>query len=323
MLKQKIKIFLLNFVLGLTITSCATFEPIQIQVLNPAKVKVSPAINKVVLINHAIIKNNQLNSNSDSLNTDQYFAGLLQVMGNSPRFEIAGNKPININKPSQYEQLGWSVINKICADSSADAVIVLENCQVKYTDPIKIILTDYGFYGSLEMDNNSIWKIYIPQVNKTDDNYYLKDTLFWDASGVLQSEVLEKIPKITDATMQSCFYAGVQYGERICQTWSNKTRYLIVCEKPDFQRALQLAKQNKWNEAIEIWKKYPYGKNKRLGSYAAYNLAVASETLDHIDIALEWASKSYLLKHSEFIEYYISTLEKHDYQKKVIEEQLK
>jgi hypothetical protein len=85
--------------------------------------------------------------------------------------------------------------------------------------------------------------------------------------------------------------------------------------------AFNLAKQDKWDDAIEIWKKFPYGKRKRLAAYAAYNLAVASETLDHIDLALEWASKSFFLNRNKFIEDYINILEKRKTEKNLIENQ--
>ena len=83
------------------------------------------------------------------------------------------------------------------------------------------------------------------------------------------------------------------------------TGILFRIEKADFINALQYVKIDKWEAAITLWKKYTYGKNKRLAANACYNMAIASETYDNIDVALEWAAKSFLLKKDEFTEKYI------------------
>ena len=316
--------------------SCSTYEPIQIQILKPASINISGDIKKVLFINHAVYTKSSFinnsnetikNENLDSIRTSEYFNGLYEVFSNSPRFEVVNSNPVYIAKliyNERFKSLDWNTIDTLCIDSSADAAIVLENFQVQYSPKIPVHYNqEYGYYiGTLEMDNSSLWKIYVPTIHKVEDDYLLMDTLFWDGYGDYENEVLEQLPSIKDAVMQSCNYAGNKYGLRIAQTWETKNRYLIYCENKDFRTAFNLAKQDKWEDAIELWKKYPYGKRKRLAAYAAYNLAVASETLDHLDIALEWASKSYLINKNSYVEKYIKILENRKSEKEVIEKQL-
>ena len=327
---KKILVLLL---LGSLFASCKIYEPVSIQLLKPAKVRISPNVYKVLLVNHSSYKKTTFTSNglsnfenSDSIRTNQYFLGLIDVLKNSPRYELAKNEIIYIEKPdnkSQYKSLEWPVIQQLCEQNNAEAAIVLENYQLSYYYPIKMKTLQWGLYGMLDIQNNTLWKIYSIKPNIIENDFLLNDTLYWDGSGETESQVLSTIPPINDAIMQSCYYAGLKYGEHIAQTWKTQNRYLITCENANFQSAVELAKQNKWTEAVEIWKKYPYGKNKRLASFAAYNIAIASEALDHIDIAIEWAAKSYLLRHNKNTENYISTLENRKIENSKIESQFK
>lgn len=322
-------------ILLLTFFSCSTYEPIQIQVLKPAYVKISKDINKVILINYAVYNKSSFTNktgvtkqfeNIDSIRTNEYFNGLNNVLNNSPRFEIENDNPIflsKLNYNERFKSLDWLTIEKLCNDSNADAAIVLESFQVLYSSKVPIFYNeDKGrLQGTLELDNSSLWKIYIPSQHKVEDNFLLLDTLFWDGFGDYDYQVLGQLPDINDAILQSCYYAGEKYGERIAQTWETKKRYLIYCNNKDFITAYNLATQDKWEDAIELWRKFPYGKRKRLAAFASYNLAVASETLDHIDLALEWASKSYLLNKNPFVENYIKILEKRKSEIDIVEKQ--
>jgi hypothetical protein len=317
--------------------SCSTYKLMQIQILKPASIKLSGNINKILLVNHAVLRTSTFtsvdngtltNENKDSIRTSEYFNGLCEVLSNSPRFETFNISPVYIAKSNfneRYYSLEWPVIKKLCNDSSADAAIVLENFQVIYLPKGTMQYNDeFGYFkGTLEMDNSSLWKIYVPANNKIEDDFLETDTLCWDGYGFDESTVLEQFPDISDAILQSCFYAGKKYGQRIAQTWETRSRYLIYCNNKDFRKAHKLATNENWEEAIEIWKKYPYGKKKRLAAYAAYNLAVASEVLDHIDVALDWASKSFFLKNDILVENYIKILEKRKTDKDIIEDQFK
>jgi len=317
--------------------SCSTYKSIQLQVLKPAKIKIPGNINKILLINHAVLRKSTFksqedktikNENNDSIRTSEYFNGLCDILSNSPRFETFNEIPIYINKLNyndRFKSLEWQVIEKLCKDSSADAAIVLENFQVIYSPKVPLhYYEDYGYLkGTLEMDNSALWKIYVPSNSKIEDDFLETDTLYWDGYGNDEPQVLEQLPDLNDAVYQSCFYAGKKYGQRIAQTWETRNRYVIYCNNKDFKMAYMLAIQDKWEEAIELWKKYPYGRRKRLAAFAAYNLAVASETLDHIDLALDWASKSYFLDNNTFVENYINILEKRKVDKDIIEDQFK
>jgi hypothetical protein len=329
---------IISTVLSLAIChSCCLYEPIDIQILKSADHRITSEIQRIMMVNHALYnksrflneENLPVRNNYDSIVTNHYFEGLSEALIKSPRFDLISMDPITMNKAGyneRFKSMDWVTVKELCRDSSIDALLVLENYQVLYSDKVPVYYSpaEGNFYGTLKMENNSLWKIYFPSKDTIVDDYLQKDTLYWDGHGDSEYEVYDQIPEAKQAVFQSCYYAGIKYGERISQTWVNKKRYLITCENKDFKKALEMAKQNNWMIAIDIWKKFPYGKNKRLASYASYNLAVASEIMDNIDAALEWASKSYFIKNRKdaFIENYIRILEDRKNEKEIILDQL-
>ena len=54
-----------------------------------------------------------------------------------------------------------------------------------------------------------------------------------------------------------------------------------------------------WEGASEIWKKLAYGKDEKLASKACFNMALACEMEDMLLPALDWATKSLILREDE------------------------
>lgn len=312
-------IFIFIVFLMVVASSCSVYEPIQLQVLKPAGANLKENISSVALVNHAVI-HKQKDPRTDSLRTDEYFYGLAGVLSNSPTISFNQKNYYYVRKTidTRFDKLNWDYVLSICGDS-IDAAIVLENYQVTLNDPTAVEFSSvYGFYTQLKVENTSLWRIYYPRTKEIIYEHLLKDTLIWDASSFDQGELKYQLPELDEAVNQSCFYSGVKLGEHISPSWNTKTRFLINCEYYDFQNAIIYAKNNQWDKAIELWKKYPYGKKKRLAAYAAYNLAIASETMDLIDVALEWAAKSYLLKKDDYVKKYIELLERRKSEKQNI-----
>jgi hypothetical protein len=323
---------LIVILLSFFISGCLVYEPLKIQVLSPAKKEIAPEVYKVILINHSVINQTKKGFQSnvgdfDSISSNQYLEGLIQVLQNTPRYKVV-NYPYLFkkkgSKADRFKKLSWDEVTSICKDSAADGIIALENYQVTYTEPVKMnFSSEYGYYASLRVENNALWKIYNLRSKVISDDFIVQDTLYWNANGSVTAEIINKMPEISDAVMQSCYLAGSKYGERIAQTWVTEKRYILSCEISDFITASGYAKQGDWLKAIDLWKKYTYGNKKRLSAIATYNMAVACETLDNLDAALEWAAKSYFIRKDEYSEIYISMLEKRKQEKEIIEKQLK
>jgi hypothetical protein len=72
--------------------------------------------------------------------------------------------------------------------------------------------------------------------------------------------------------------------------------------------ANNLAFQNEWINAAIIWKKYTASNNATIASSACHNMAVVCEVEGKLDLALEWAEKSLLIKYNTLTSNYINDL---------------
>jgi hypothetical protein len=334
----KILVRKLNYLklLGLFIlfSSCKTIYNLNLQILTPAQVSIPAYIDTVVIVNHSNYQKSifldsemHVRKNTDSLYSNEYLAGLNDVIDNSPRFVVANDNAVYILKDGysqRFRPLSWKEVDGICKKYNAKAVITLES----FTIPQKPVavpkyMPGYGmYYARVTVENSSLWKIYEPSQRRLIDDYTLSDTMSWESYGLTNEELEQGLPDKDEIMYESCYQAGSKYGRRIGQVWEKVSRILYDYPNSDFQKALDLAKANKWLEAAEIWKKYPYGNKKNLAALASFNLAVACEALDNIDAALDWAAKSYLLKNDIVTQKYISILEKRKRQKSIIEKQI-
>ncbi len=308
---------------SLILNACVIMEPINIQVLKPPTLQLSFPEKNAILINHAIIYDEKDRSN-DSLYTTSYFQGFTYKFRNSPLYNLKSDTAIIVLKTNEqtFINIDSSSLVSILENKNSTMAIVLENFQVIYNEPVPINFShEYGYYSTLSVENSSLWKIYNAIEKKYIDDYLLKDTLFWDAAGNSPQEVIDQFPTLNEAAIQSCFYAGMKYAERIAPIWNVERRYLLLPNNWSFYKASDYVENNQWNEAIEIWRKIAYGNKKRLAAMACYNMAVASEVFDNIDAALDWAAKSYLLRKKKYVEEYIHLLEKRKKDKSKIQSQ--
>lgn len=305
-------------------TSCVTYEKVNIQVLKKAQVSLNNEMSKIVLINNSV-KRQSKSFSLDSICSKAYFSGLMQLAYNSPRFNKVFYPEITlINKSiNNKSNIDWNRIESIILDSTANGAIVLRNFVINYTQPELYRYQDgSGYYSTLQVENEAHWIVYNASNKKIIDDIIIKDTLYWDANGIYDYEVYDQLPDLNSAIIQSCYYAGMKYAERIFQTWITENRYLMIVQNEVFMNGLNYFKSGDYIKAIDTWKKYADNKNKRLAAYACFNIAIACEMLDKIDIALEWAAKSYLHKPDNYTEYYISLLEERKKEKTEIEKQL-
>ncbi|MCX6233611.1 MAG: DUF6340 family protein, partial [Bacteroidetes bacterium] len=155
----------------------------------------------------------------------------------------------------------------------------------------KVKVKEYS--ADLGIDVNSGWRIYDP-VNKSiaDMNIYSFDRR-WDKTASSPGEALGQLPSKRNAINQTGIYAGEQYGIRISPVWAHVTRSYYSKGQEDLELAKRYVKTNEWEKAAEVWKKLAFNPDRELAGKAAYNMALASEMKGELDIAREWAKKSY------------------------------
>ena len=327
-------------ILATFLISCSSQYYFQISTLKPARVPISNTIQKVVIINNCYNKNHcsitdidgKTDYSFDSIFTLNHVLALNDVLANSPRFQVL--KVYNVSS-SNGRNLSSTIADSICRQNGADAAIIFEKssiAKVVYCDSkpltdsiIKSMSSsnEYKHKFRLALINYSGWNFYSSIEHKIVDSEVIKDStnVFCNAYNFETS--FENTPSVFDELYSSATRVGTQYGRKISQEWTNESRFIYRIPGYDFDAATKNIEKNKWDDAIELWKKNISVKDKSKAAKAAYNIAVACEVKDEIYDALEWASKSYFLQKNDLTEKYIKQLEKRLKNKYVIVNQLK
>jgi len=135
----------------------------------------------------------------------------------------------------------------------------------------------------------SMWNFYNLNEDKLQYYYNRVDTISWHRS---YNENI-KLPNRNDAMMNAAQISGEKFSNYLAPHWIPVQRMLYQSGQSDLKKAEQLAEENRWLEAAQLWRKNIDNKNKSIAAKSMYNLAVASEIMGEIDAAMDWVVKSY------------------------------
>ena len=82
--------------------------------------------------------------------------------------------------------------------------------------------------------------------------------------------------------------AGESYTKRFIASWETVNRMYSIPPLPDFSEAAYYVEEGKWDNAINLWRKYATDKNGKMAINARYNLALAYEMKDDLETAAKW-----------------------------------
>lgn len=282
------------------LSSCTTLYEFPIEVFQPAKVDLPPNIKNITLVSrnlkypsdtlqHFYSRNNKLTKdisrlNIDSITVNACFDSLSAKLHQYKRFDkvtilpvttIAGKYSPKINPPAKAQ------VDKLASDTQADALILLDMFSGFYS--IYPVTDDNHLVA--QVVTASIWTVYDPSTYRILRHQKMVDSLYWDGLDEKGDYLASRIPAKKDAIGIAAGLAGVKFSKNLVPYWQQVKRKVLSCEEVDFPVALGHVKNNNWEQASAIWKKYTNDKNKWLQLLALYNLAVASEMDGNIDEA--------------------------------------
>ncbi|NOQ26190.1 MAG: hypothetical protein GQ564_12570 [Bacteroidales bacterium] len=303
------------FILVLTIilvNSCQPYTSIQIETIVPAKVEFPGNFNKIIFVNLATDLNHDEKTDTLLYNiiTEEMSLGFMDAIQlsvgiDSTNFLYIKGFP-NRNKFYKSDTISWQFLETISSNSNADIFIVLDSLNLsmesdRYTEynayPVE-------YYKSRELAVNIYWSLYDLVEKKNLDKYYYSDTLFWEAKSYLKAEIEMKMPSVERSIRETSYFAAKDYANRIFPGWKAETRFYFNKGNKDFESAAQLVKNDNWEEASVLWKKYTDNIDNEIASRACYNLAFYNEITGNIDAAIAWAEKSKKIKNKTRTRYY-------------------
>jgi len=306
-------------VAGLILSSCITSQSIQIDQMETGKVTLPANVRKVALISRNFkfsidtlagyynldfrLKKASKNDNKliDSIAITKSLINLQKTLLASGRFEEVSVYPFNAIKPHTGDKelpLSSGFIQSVCAESNTEAVISLEMLSFFYS-------RHHGSQGQeIHSEANvkvtAIWSVYTPKNDTPVDRYTHSEVIKWNEYKINNDSQKYKLPGRIEAIAIACGKAANNYSKRIIPHWVEASRDLIVLNNPGWDKALTCARNNKWKEATQIWKKYLGSAQTRVAGAAALNYAIVLEMLGDSDQAAYWSDKSVtLLKSGE------------------------
>jgi len=251
----------------------------------------------------------------DSTAADTIIRVAAQAIFNSGRFDVVIPKEPNIIR-YDYDDitnpLDSSDISSICKEYNVDAVLILESFAEKLATKY-YFKPEYGSYGNVysattDIAYNAQWRFYRSGIHNSVYRFQVRDSIFWQNSSHSLPELYEQMPRTKEALIGGGIASGMKMAEFICPNWLNQTRHYFVTGKKEIDVAIAFLKENKWEDAADIWSKYALIKSKRIRSEVEFNLALAAEMAGNLELAIEWGLKSFKTNYSQAAEVYLRNL---------------
>jgi hypothetical protein len=311
------KLFILC--LSVYLTSSCKMQDIYMNVLEPAPVNIPSNIKNAGIIDRseptdatkkydAVEKAVTLEgSKLDSEGTAASIAGLTDELSKNDRFsEIKTLTEVKVKSQGMGlfpPPLDWETVSAICRDNNVDALFSLElfdtdtkiSYQLKKSTGSTLLgaITGYEQQADMLTTVKTGWRIYDPAGKNILDEIAITKDLTFSSTGLTPAIAAKALMDRKEAVRQVGNNAGIAFAQRILPYQIRVTREYYVKGTNNFKIAMRKARTGNWDEAGELWMKETTNSSSRIAGRACFNMAIISEIKGSLDVAIEWARKSY------------------------------
>lgn len=295
----------------LVFASCTTIQSVPIEVLKPGKVELPSKMRNLAFIarnfkydvdtlgnyysyNFSLKKApEKQNEELDSIAVQSALNSLQKKLLANGRYDTIVTYPYNAIRPHRGRHvlpLSPGFVTKVCQESRVDGLVALEMLSYFYSKVTPGFRSDSG-ESSVKI--NALWALYLPGKEKPVDHFRYTDQLVWDRYDHDGNLDMGKVnPNRQAAVKMAAQIAGEQYARHMGPRWATANRTIVTPSGDEWKKATQMAQKNQWEEAAAIWNKLASVPNEKNSGIAELNLAVAAEMMNHINLAVSWASKA-------------------------------
>ncbi len=181
-----------------------------------------------------------------------------------------------------------SLIKKLAMPAKAGYLVFLETLSYFFSQ--YNLSEDHADYQQVKLAG--IWSLYDVETGEIADSKTLADTIYWDYQELAQQQPVAKIPPRLPAMVQAAGLFGENYSKRFYSGWKKVDRLMVIPPLEDFRMAAELANEQQWDKARDIWEKYADPHLGRLSVSACYNMALAFEISDDLEMANQWIDRA-------------------------------
>lgn len=335
--------------LGLYAASCT--KSVSLQVLQPAEMALPEHINVIATIDRSKPANGFINVleglfsgesiGQDRRGRERALEGLTYSLTRTPRFSVRGTDVVLEGANTAVNMapaLSWKEVESICKQYGADAVVAIEKYDTdnavytttyseKYKDKEGNERTRIRHRAHARINVTIGWRLYDPTLKIIHDEFSVNLSDEATATGDTEDIAKRNLPDLAYRTFELSNTVGKKYGERIAPVWVYVSRSFFSTGKgnykTDMKQAAAYAKADNWEKAAAIWNRLVSTADQKTAGRAAHNMAVASERLGKLEIALEWAEKAYQDYGNKSSRNYIYVLQERINDQRLLEYQMK
>ncbi len=197
--------------------------------------------------------------------------------------------------PDKSSAIDPGYIMALANKSNSDIIVTIDTLEVLKT----IIISDFIADNASRYRSNyllapirTVVNVYDGITTERIQRIDIRDTVYWEI--LSRSDVRDASVRLKAAeSMKSVSSTlGEDIAAKMFPDWITIQRSLFTLPGPGWSRAYNLSTEFKWKEAIDIWMEEIDLKDPVVSSVAAYNIAVACELTDRIELALKWVDVS-------------------------------
>ena len=172
----------------------------------------------------------------------------------------------------------------------ADALLIL-NQLVLYNTLESFTVEAAYHYAYLQAYAQAHWTIYFP--NQRTTSFATADTLLWESEyQYTRQRAIDQLPSTQEALLYLARHVGEKAANSLTPQWITIPRYLYDCANDNIQAGLNALRQQKWQQAINLWQQALLSNDKKAAAFAAANIAIAYEMMGDYVSACAYAEKS-------------------------------
>lgn len=226
--------------------------------------------------------------------------------------------------------LPWETVTKISKQHQLDYIFELSfydtDTKIDYKTAtvekanlfgIKIPMIEHQATVTTLIKNG--WRIYDVNNKKIIDEIGLNNVVTSTGRGINPVTAVEAIIGRKQNVLQLSNRLGSDYALKTLPYRIRVSRDYFVKGTPNFVIGRRRAQTGNWDGAAELWAKEVNNYDPKIAGRACYNMAIINEINGNLDVAVDWASKSYSDYGNKIALRYLNVLKNRVYKKQQLE----
>ena len=216
-------------------------------------------------------------------------------------------------------EMRWDEIKELCDTFKTDAVLSLDYFKTRVITEYETT-TNYNVYSGsfadesraeMKVNYEALFRVYDPVRERVIMRRFMRDTLIWEGADRTVRDLFYWFTPVKRALTEVGITIALDLSGEICPAWRTEKRGYFASGDTNMKQAVQLINSSQWESAIKLWKDTAeQTKSKSVKSKAEFNIALGYEMLGDIDLAIEWALKSYETMYRTNTFNYLETLKR-------------